>query len=68
MRETHDVVILDVGPIAAAALESSPRAPLDAAIVVWDRRHRKLDEAQSLARTLSAAGVEAVGIAENFAE
>ena len=40
---------------------------LDAAIVVWDRRRRKLDEAQAVAQSLTAAGVEAVGIAENFA-
>jgi len=69
-RQTHDVVILDAGPLDAQVTtnpEPSHASPLDAAIVVWDRRRRKLDEAQAVAQWLSAAGVEAVGIAENFA-
>jgi Mrp family chromosome partitioning ATPase len=69
-RQTHDVVILDAGPLDAEFAtepDSSRASPLDAAIVVWDRRRRKLDEAQAVAQRLSAAGVEAVGIAENFA-
>jgi Mrp family chromosome partitioning ATPase len=64
VRQTHDVVILDAGPLDGA---SPHAASLDAAIVVWDRRRRKLDEAQAVAQSLMAAGVEAVGIAENFA-
>lgn len=69
-RQTHDVVILDAGPLDAEVVtepDSSRASPLDAAIVVWDRRRRKLDEAQAVAQRLSAVGVEAVGIAENFA-
>jgi Mrp family chromosome partitioning ATPase len=69
-RQTHDVVILDAGPLEAKAAtepDLSHASPLDAAIVVWDRRRRKLDEAEAVAQWLSAAGVEAVGIAENFA-
>jgi Mrp family chromosome partitioning ATPase len=69
-RQTHDVVILDAGPLdmtVATEPGTSHASPLDAAIVVWDRRRRKLDEAQAVGQRLSAAGVEAVGIAENFA-
>jgi Mrp family chromosome partitioning ATPase len=67
-RQNNDVVILDIGPLdAAAAHHASAATPLDAAIVVWDRRRRKLEEAEAVAKSLSAAGVEAVGIAENFA-
>jgi Mrp family chromosome partitioning ATPase len=69
-RQTHDVVILDAGPLdmtVATEPGASHASPLDAAIVVWDRRRRKLDEAQAVGQRLSAAGVEAVGIAENFA-
>lgn len=63
VRQSSDVVILDAGPIDTP----SGRSSLDAAIVVWDRRRRKLEEAETVAQRLSAAGVEAVGIAENFA-
>ena len=67
-RQNNDVVILDIGPLdAAAAHQASAATPLDAAIVVWDRRRRKLEEAEAAAKSLSEAGVEAVGIAENFA-
>lgn len=70
-RAMYDVVILDVGPLDAARHADSSAvpqvSPLDAAIVVWDRRRRKLDEAQAVGQALSNAGVEAVGIAENFA-
>jgi Mrp family chromosome partitioning ATPase len=66
-RKTNDVVILDLGPLDTAAWHSGGKSPLDAAIVVWDRRRRKLDEAQAIARSLNGAGIEAVGIAENFA-
>lgn len=66
--QSHDVVILDVGPQGEETAEPSTiGAALDAAIVVWDRRRRTLDEAQAVAQALNTAGVEAVGIAENFA-
>jgi Mrp family chromosome partitioning ATPase len=64
-KSQQDVVILDLGPLDPP-VAASP-TPLDAAIVVWDGRRRQLDEVQTVARALHAAGVEAVGIAENFA-
>jgi Mrp family chromosome partitioning ATPase len=67
VRQSSDVVILDAGPMEATNSREVGRASLDAAIVVWDRRRRKLEEAETVAQQLSAAGVEAVGIAENFA-
>jgi len=67
-----DVVVLDIGPLdpslVAQTSGSIKKVPFDAAIVVWDRRCRQLEQAQAIARQLSAAGVEAVGIAENFAK
>lgn len=59
----HDVVVLDLGPLNGESLISGQIA---AAIVVWDRRVRGAEEVQAIARQLSTAGVEAVGIAENF--
>jgi len=64
-KAKHDVIILDLGPLDPPVVASP--TPLDAAIVVWDGRRRQLDEVQTIARALHAAGVEAVGIAENFA-
>lgn len=64
-KKSHDVVILDLGPLDPPVVASP--TPLDAAIVVWDGRRRQLDDVQTVARALQAAGVEAVGIAENFA-
>ena len=66
VRQSYDVVILDAGPSESAG-EPSHTSSLDAAIVVWDRRRRKLEEAEAVARRLSSTGVQAVGIAENFA-
>jgi Mrp family chromosome partitioning ATPase len=60
-----DLLILDMGPLDPALL-SAESVPFNAALVVWDRRHRPMEEAQSAARTLNTLGVEAVGIAENF--
>ncbi len=63
-----DVVILDAGPLEPAALAPGKKLCCDAAVVVCDLRHRTLAEAEAIARHLSAAGVEAVGIAENFTQ
>jgi hypothetical protein len=64
---TLDVVVLDLGPLGPSGLGAGKKLPFDAAIVVWDCRHRRLEDAQAIARRLTAAGVEAVGIAENYA-
>jgi Mrp family chromosome partitioning ATPase len=61
-----DVVLLDIGPLDPALCSPGCELPFDAAIVVWDRRHRTLEAAQAAAQLLSRAGIEAVGIAENF--
>jgi Mrp family chromosome partitioning ATPase len=62
-----DVVVLDIGPLNPAVVAARKSVPFDAAIVVWDHRSKKLEEAQAAALLLSNAGVEAVGVAENFA-
>lgn len=64
-----DVVLIDLGPMAEMGDDVwsiANRPPIDAAIVVCDLRQHKLDEVREAAVKLQAAGVEAVGIAENF--
>lgn len=66
---TFELVVLDLGPIAPGemlALPPGEPCPLDAAIVVRDTRLTDLAESQAVGRMLQAAGIDAVGIAENF--
>jgi Mrp family chromosome partitioning ATPase len=66
---TFELVILDLGPLAGGETDLFPAGeacPLDAAIVVRDLRYASLAESQSVGQRLYAAGIEAVGIAENF--
>ena len=61
-----DLLILDFGPWREPKLAREVQLPFDAAIVVRDCRQRSLEEVQPTAKMLQDAGVEAVGIAENF--
>lgn len=66
---TFDLVVLDLGPIAPGEMLAFPpgeACPLDAAIVVRDTRLTEPAESEAVGRMLQAAGLEAVGIAENF--
>jgi Mrp family chromosome partitioning ATPase len=67
---TFELLILDLGPIGpgeALAFPPGERCPLDAAIVVRDLRFATAAESEAIGQGLQDAGVEAVGIAENFA-
>lgn len=64
-----DVVLIDLGPLNEMgddAWSTTNRPPIDAAIVVCDLRQHNLEHVREAAVKLQAAGVEAVGIAENF--
>jgi len=66
---TFELVIVDLGPLAAGDEPLFPdeeACPLDAAIVVRDLRYASSAESENVGQRLMAAGVEAVGIAENF--
>jgi Mrp family chromosome partitioning ATPase len=66
---TFELLILDLGPLGAGADVAFPpgeNCPLDAAIVVRDLRFATATESEAVGHTLQDAGVEAVGIAENF--
>jgi Mrp family chromosome partitioning ATPase len=66
---TFELVIVDLGPLAAGDDELFPEGeatPLNAAIVVRDLRYASAAESEAVGERLHAAGVEAVGIAENF--
>jgi Mrp family chromosome partitioning ATPase len=66
---TFELLILDLGPAGAGeefAFPHDEACPLDAAIVVRDLRFASAAESESIGRMLQNAGVEAVGIAENF--
>jgi Mrp family chromosome partitioning ATPase len=65
---TFDLVILDQGPLAGDELSFPPgeACPLDAAIVVRDLRFATAAESETVGQALYDAGIEAVGIAENF--
>ena len=66
---TFDLVIIDLGPLAAGdepLFPAGEKCPLDAAIVVRDLRYASAAESEAVGERLMAAGVEAVGIAENF--
>jgi Mrp family chromosome partitioning ATPase len=67
---TFELVIVDLGPLAAADESLFPAdeaCPFDAAIVVRDLRWASSAESESVGERLYSAGVEAVGVAENFA-
>lgn len=66
---TFDLLILDMGPMASSDSLTFPAGegcPFDAAIVVRDLRFATATESQTVGEALHDAGVEAVGIAENF--
>jgi Mrp family chromosome partitioning ATPase len=66
---TFELVIVDLGPLAVGdelLFPEDEACPLDAAIVVRDLRYASAAESEDIGQRLMAAGVEAVGIAENF--
>jgi Mrp family chromosome partitioning ATPase len=66
---TFELLILDMGPIGPGeelAFPLGENCPLDAAIVVRDLRFATLSESENIGHALTEAGIEAVGIAENF--
>lgn len=68
---TFDLVIVDLGPLTPGEQLTFPpgeSCPLDAVIVVRDLRFATATESQDVGERIYEAGVEAVGIAENFVE
>jgi Mrp family chromosome partitioning ATPase len=66
---TFELLILDLGPIGSGeqlAFPPGEGCPFDAAIVVRDLRFATATESENVGEALQEAGVEAVGIAENF--
>ena len=66
---TFELLILDLGPLGAGAEIAFPQGegcPFDAAIVLRDLRFATAAESEAIGHSLHDAGVEAVGIAENF--
>jgi Mrp family chromosome partitioning ATPase len=66
---THELVILDLGPTPGREtrlFEDGENCPIDAAVLVRDVRWTSAVEASRVASHLVSAGVESVGIAENF--
>jgi Mrp family chromosome partitioning ATPase len=66
---TFELLILDLGPHAAGETIGFPTGeacPLDAAIVIRDLRFATQADSEAIGQMLLTAGVEAVGIAENF--
>lgn len=66
---TFDLVIVDCGPLGPGerlAFPPGEGCPLDAMIVVRDLRFVSAEESQEVGERIYAAGVEAVGIAQNF--
>ena len=64
-----DLVIVDCGPVPAGAGPLFPvgeSAPFDAAIVLRDMRAASAEDCLAVGARLHQAGIEAVGIAENF--
>ncbi len=64
-----ELLILDMGPLAAGEEIAFPPGEdccLDAAIVVRDLRFATVAQSEAVGHALHDAGVEAVGIAENF--
>jgi Mrp family chromosome partitioning ATPase len=66
---TFELLVLDMGPLAAGEGIGFPPGEsccLDAAIVVRDLRFATVAQSEAVGHVLHEAGVEAVGIAENF--
>jgi Mrp family chromosome partitioning ATPase len=66
---TFELLIIDLGPLSAGTVLEFPPGegcPFDAAIVVRDLRFATAAESEAIGHTLHDAGIEAVGIAENF--
>ena len=66
---TFELVIVDLGPLVPGEDDLFPEGeacPFDAAIVVRDLRYATAAESETIGERLYAAGVEAVGVAENF--
>lgn len=69
VSETHDLVIVDLAPMSGGsepvfAADEAP--PFDAVIVLRDLRYATPSETQAIGLRLHEAGIEAIGIAENF--
>ena len=65
-----DLVVLDTGVVADTVdrcFEPGANCPVDAAIVVRDMRHTPASQTLAVATRLKENGVNAVGIAENYA-
>jgi Mrp family chromosome partitioning ATPase len=68
---TFELVIIDLGPLGPGERMMFPpgeACPLDATIVVRDLRFAAVAESQDVGERLYDAGIEAVGIAENFVD
>ncbi len=65
IAKEFQLVILDLGSLNAELVE---RLPIDAAIVVRDVRHTSDQQIAETAARLTEAGIQSVGIAENFAD
>ena len=66
---TFELVIVDLGPLGTSdelLFPAEEACPLDAAIVVRDLRYASAAESEDIGQRLMSAGIEAVGIAENF--
>jgi len=66
---TFELVIVDLGPLGSsheALFPPGENCPLDAAVVVRDVRYTLVNESRAAGDRLYEAGIEAVGIAENF--
>ncbi len=68
--ESFDLVLIDVGSLGderQSSFRSGADCPLDAAIVVRDVRTTSEEETLDAVSRFRALGIEAVGVAENFA-
>jgi Mrp family chromosome partitioning ATPase len=69
IAKAYSLVVIDLGPVPGREtrmFEDGAACPIDAAILVRDVRWTSPPEAQRVAAQLTDAGVESVGIAENF--
>ncbi|HEX7447820.1 MAG TPA: P-loop NTPase [Pirellulales bacterium] len=70
LRAHCELVCIDAGPqmdAGDAAIEALLGAELDAALVVRDARHSRLQQSHAVGRRLAQAGVDRWAILENFA-
>jgi Mrp family chromosome partitioning ATPase len=71
IASNFDLVLVDMGPITGGTgplLPPTAPAPIDAAVVVRDARSVTESSARIVGLKLHAAGIEAVGLAENFGQ